>query len=312
MSLRQESRVPNQPFCHTYSIAARDAVTGQLGVAVQSHFFSVGSLVPWAEAGVGVVATQAMVDPSYGPRGLELMRAGSTALEALEQLVAQDSGREVRQVAMVDNQGRAASHTGSSTIAEAGHIVGDGFCVQANMMLRSSVWVAMADAYRLARGELVDRLLAALDAAEAEGGDIRGRQSAALVVVGRRSSGQPWSDKVFDLRVDDAPAPLAELRRLVGVSRAYDHLRQAQSALTRGDAGVMDKEFEQAALLIGDNPEARFWQAVALMQSERIEEGLAILGKIAAADRNWRELALRLPEFMLPRSGDLVERIRKL
>jgi uncharacterized Ntn-hydrolase superfamily protein len=312
MNLCEDWGIPNQRLCHTYSIAARDTATGQLGVAVQSHFFCVGGLVPWAEAGIGVVATQAMVDPSYGPRGLELMRTGSTALEALNQLLADDSGRDVRQVAMIDNEGRAAAHTGSSTIPEAGHIIGDGLSVQANMMLRSSVWAAMADAYRSAGGELVDRLLAALDAAEAEGGDIRGRQSAALVVVAKRSSGQPWADKLFDLRVDDAPEPLAELRRLVGVSRAYAHLRLAQAAHARGDASRMDAEFEQAAFLIGDNPEARFWQAVALMQAERIEEGLNVLGKIVATDVSWRELALRLPGSMLQRRDDLLERIRKL
>ncbi|MBV8774223.1 MAG: DUF1028 domain-containing protein [Deltaproteobacteria bacterium] len=312
MSYREQRRTAREPLCHTYSIVARDAVTGQLGVAVQSHYFCVGGLVPWGEAGVGVVATQAMVDPSYGPQGLELMHAGTTAPQALEQLTAKDTGRDVRQVAMVDKDGLAAAHTGSFTIPEAGHIVGDGFSVQANMMLRSSVWAAMAEAYRSARGELVDRLLAALDAAEAQGGDIRGRQSAALVVVARRSSGQPWSDKLFDLRVDDAPEPLTELRRLVGVSRAYDHLRRAQAALARGDVSAMNTEFQAAALLIGDNPEAQFWQAVGLMASGRIEEGLTLLGNIAAADVKWRELALRLPEFMLRRSADLLERIRKL
>jgi uncharacterized Ntn-hydrolase superfamily protein len=312
MSHREQSRIMNQALCHTYSIAARDPATGQLGVAVQSHYFCVGGLVPWAEAGVGVVATQAMVDPGYGPRGLQLMGAGSTALEALEKLAGEDPASNIRQVAMVDKHGHAAAHTGSFTIPEAGHMVGDGFSVQANMMLRNSVWAAMADAYRSADGELVDRLLTALDAAEAEGGDIRGRQSAALLVVAAKFSGQPWSDKVFDLRVDDAPEPLSELRRLVGVSRAYDHLRRAQAALARGDSNAMDNEFERAALLIGDNPEARFWQAVALMQLERIEEGLATLREIAGIDVNWRELALRLPEFMLPHREGLFERIRKL
>lgn len=313
MRFREEPSIPYLGLCHTYSIAARDLVTGQLGVAVQSHYFCVGGVVTWAEAGVGVVATQAMVDPAYGPRGLELMRTGSTAPEALKKLAAADPGRDVRQVAMVDNEGRAAAHTGSSTIPQAGQIVGDGFSVQANMMLRNTVWAAMADAYRSTRGELVDRLLAALDAAEAEGGDIRGRQSAALLIVAAKSTGRQWSDKVFDLRVDDAREPLAELRRLVGVSRAYQHLQRAQAALARGDSGAMATEFEQAALLSGDNPEMRFWHAVALMQSERIGEGLAVLGQIAASDAKWRELALRLPELMLPSNReDLIERIRKL
>jgi uncharacterized Ntn-hydrolase superfamily protein len=312
MSFPEQYRIPDQPLCHTYSIAARDFVTGQLGVAVQSHYFCVGALVPWAEAGVGVVATQAITDPSYGPRGLELMRAGRTAREALDALAAADPAANVRQVAMVDARGHAAAHTGSSTIPEAGHILGEEFSVQANMMLRNTVWAAMADAYRSTRGELVDRLLAALEAAEGEGGDIRGRQSAALLVVPGKSSGQPWSDKLFDLRVDDAPEPLAELRRLVGISRAYDHLHRAQAALAHGDLTNMDTEFEHAGLLMGDNPEARFWQAVALMQIERIEEGLAILRKIAATDMNWRELTLRLPDFMLRHREDLFERIHKL
>jgi uncharacterized Ntn-hydrolase superfamily protein len=254
-----------------------------------------------------------MVEPEYGPRGLELMRAGSTAREALEQLTASDAGREIRQVAMVDSEGRVAAHTGSLTIPEAGHIVGDGFAVQANMMLRKTVWPAMANAYRSTGGELVDRLLAALEAAEAEGGDIRGRQSAALLIVAPQASGRRWADKVFDLRVDDAAEPLAELRRLVALSRAYAHLRVAQAALARGDLAAMNTEYEQAVLLGGDNPEMRFWQAVALTQTDHIEEGLAILRKIAAVDPNWRELALRLPEFILTRNREILfERIRKV
>jgi uncharacterized Ntn-hydrolase superfamily protein len=313
MKLYEEPGLRCPALCHTYSIAARDPVTGQLGVAVQSHYFRVGGIVTWAEAGVGVVATQAMVEPAYGPRGLELMRAGSSAPEALAKLAAADPGRDIRQVAMVDHEGRAAAHTGSSTIAEAGHIVGDGFSVQANMMLRDTVWRAMADAYRSVPGELADRLLAALDAAEAEGGDIRGRQSAALLIVPAQSSGRSWADKVFDLRVDDAREPLAELRRLVSVNRAYEHLHLAQAALARGDSSTMRTEFEQAALLYPENPEMRFWQAVALMQSEQMEEGLAVLAQIVAADANWRELVLRLPEFMFPRNRqELFERIRKL
>src|ERR1700687_3862377 len=161
------------PLVHTYSIVARDPETGQLGVAVQSHYFAVGSVVTWAEAGVGVVATQSVADPAYGKLGLDLMRTGKSAPDTLAGLVASDSFQSIRQVAMVDSQGRVAAHTGSITIPEAGHIVGDGFSVQANMMLKNSVWPAMAEAYRGAKGEMVDRFLAALDAAEAEGGDIR-------------------------------------------------------------------------------------------------------------------------------------------
>ncbi len=189
---------------HTYSIVARDSDTGQLGVAVQSHYFSVGSVVTWAEAGVGAVATQSLSDPAYGKLGLDLMRAGKGASDTLAGLVASDSMQAVRQVAMVDAHGQVAAHTGQFAIAEAGHITGDAFSVQANMMLKNSVWPAMAEAYRGAKGELVDRFLVALDAAEAEGGDIRGRQSAAILIVEAKSTGRPWVDTIFDLRVDDA------------------------------------------------------------------------------------------------------------
>jgi uncharacterized Ntn-hydrolase superfamily protein len=313
MRFNEQIHVPSRQLCHTYSIVARDPASRQLGVAVQSHYFCVGGVVPWAEAGVGAVATQALADPAYGPRGLESMRAGSPAAAALEKIAVADHGREVRQVAMVDSTGRVAAHTGSLTIPEAGHIVGEEFSVQANMMLRNSVWPAMAEAYRSSRGELVDRLLAALDAAEAEGGDIRGRQSAALLIVAAESSGRPWADRVFDLRVDDAPEPLAELRRLVGVSRAYQHLRSAQDALARGDFGTMSTEFERAVFLGGDNPEIAFWQAVALILIGRMDEGLALLGRISAGEPNWRELALRLPESMLPHHREILfDRIRKL
>src|SRR5882672_2432348 len=169
------------PLVHTYSIVARDPDNGQLGVAVQSHYFSVGSVVTWAEAGVGAVASQALSEPAYGKLGLDLMRAGKSAADTLNGLLASDAMKEIRQVAMIDARGIATAHTGSITIPEAGHIVGDGFSVQANMMLKNSVWPAMADAYGNASGALIDKLLATLDAAEAEGGDIRGRQSAAIL-----------------------------------------------------------------------------------------------------------------------------------
>jgi len=174
-------------LAHTYSIVARDPETGEMGVAVESHYFAVGSAVTWAEAGVGIVATQALVEPAYGKLGLDLMRAGKSAPDTLTGLVASDAANAVRQVAMLDAEGRAAAHTGASTISEAGHIIGEGFSVQANMMLRPTVWPAMAETYQSAKGELVDRLLAVLDAAEGEGGDIRGRQSAAILVVSVRT-----------------------------------------------------------------------------------------------------------------------------
>jgi uncharacterized Ntn-hydrolase superfamily protein len=314
VSIRDETLTSSAllPPCHTYSIVARDPATGQIGVAVQSHYFCVGAVVPWAEAGVGAVATQAMADPSYGPRGLELMRAGRSASDALALLLAADQNRAVRQVAMVDRVGNVAAHTGASTIAEAGHITGDSFSVQANMMLHKTVWTAMAEAYRATAGDLANRLVAALDAAEAEGGDIRGRQSAALLVVEPKASGRLVDDRIVDLRVDDAREPLIELRRLLEVSRAYLHLRQAQAALAQGDFLAMNTEFDLAARMSGDNPEIRFWQAVALLRSNHIDEGLKVLTGIVSRDTNWRKLALRLPDFMLEQSNDLLARISKL
>jgi Uncharacterized conserved protein len=223
-------------FLHTYSIIARDEASGQLGVAVQSHWFAVGVLCPWVEAGVGAVATQSMVEVDYGPRGLAALRSGQTPQEALQTLLAQDEGRELRQVAMLDARGLTAVHTGSRCIGAAGHCSGPGFSVQANMMKNDTVWPAMAAAYQSARGSLAERLLAALKAAQAAGGDIRGKQSAALRVVDGVRSGQPWKHLLVDLRVDDSPDPLAELERLLRIHQAYELMNAGDDAITRGDA----------------------------------------------------------------------------
>ena len=298
-------------LAHTYSIVARDPDTGQLGVAVQSHYFAV-FLVAWAEAGVGAVATQASGDPAYGKLGLDLMRTGKSAPDSLAGLLAADPMKEVRQVAMVDANGQVAAHTGSTTIPEAGHIVGDGFSVQANMMLKNTVWPAMAEAYRTTGGELVDRLLTALDAAEAEGGDIRGRQSAAILIVEPKSSGRSWIDRIFDLRVDDAAEPLLEIRRLVAVRRAYIHMRLANEAARRGDLDATEREFTAAERLIGDNPEMRYWHAISLFSLGKIDDGLAILREVGRRDRNWIELTLRLPDFISRADASLKDRVRKL
>ena len=303
--------MPTDQLAHTYSIVARDADTGQLGVAVQSHYFAV-FLVAWAEAGVGAVATQASGDPAYGKLGLDLMRTGKSAPDSLAGLLAADPMKEVRQVAMVDANGQVAAHTGSTTIPEAGHIVGDGFSVQANMMLKNTVWPAMAEAYRTTGGELVDRLLTALDAAEAEGGDIRGRQSAAILIVEPKSSGRSWIDRIFDLRVDDAAEPLLEIRRLVAVRRAYIHMRLANEAARRGDLDATEREFTAAERLIGDNPEMRYWHAISLFSLGKIDDGLAILREVGRRDRNWIELTLRLPDFISRADASLKDRVRKL
>ena len=204
----------------TYSIVARDKQTGELGVAVQSHYFQVGPTVPWALAGVGAVATQSMVNVSFGPLGIDYMRAGYAAEQALKALLAGDSEPQSRQVSLVDAQGNVATHTGSKCIPAAGHRIGDGFSCQANLMEKDTVWDAMFEAYGQSKEPLAERLLAALDAAEAEGGDIRGKQSAAMLVVSGKPTGRSWEDRVIDLRVEDAPDPLLELRRLLRVKRA--------------------------------------------------------------------------------------------
>jgi uncharacterized Ntn-hydrolase superfamily protein len=279
---------------HTYSIVARDAASGQLGVAVQSHWFSVGSIVTWAEAGVGAIATQSFVEPAYGLRGLELMRSGLSAEQALQALVAVDPGRAVRQVAFVDNQGRISAHTWAGCIESAGHHTGDGYSVQANMMLNDQVVPAMRDAYEAAEGGLAERLLAALEAAEAAGGDIRGRQSAAILIVKGESSGRPWADRVLELRVEDHPQPLVELRRLLLVHNAYQHMNNGDVAIEEHDLERAAAEYSAAAELAPDNLEVIYWQAITLATNGRVEEAIPLLRRVFAADENWLELTRRL------------------
>jgi uncharacterized Ntn-hydrolase superfamily protein len=295
---------------HTFSIVARDPATGELGVAVQSHWFDVGPIVPWAEAGVGAVATQSLVDPSYGPLGLALMRAGRSAPEALKALLAADEGRDVRQVAMIDAQGRVAAHTGSKAIQAAGHIVGENFSAQANLMLNDRVWPAMARAFESAPGDLADRLLAALDAAQEVGGDIRGKQSAALIVVSGKPTGRPWADYVFNLRVDDSPEPLEELRRLVNLQRAYNHMNAGDLAMEKKDHEAALREYGAAERLVPDNAEMICWHAVALVNMGRVEESLPLFRRVFALDANWATLTPRLVQSeMLPGDAKLMERI---
>jgi uncharacterized Ntn-hydrolase superfamily protein len=292
----------------TYSLVARDPETGELGVAVQSHYFSVGSVVSWAEPGIGAVATQSMVDVSYGPRGLELMRAGRSAAGALGELVDRDSRESVRQVAMIDAAGRVAVHTGHGCIPEAGHRVGAQMSAQANMMRRDTVPGAMVDAYARTDGDLATKLLAALDAAEAEGGDIRGRQSAALLVVGGKRGDRPWAERRFDLRVEDHPQPLRELRRLVGLRRAYDLADEAERRITGGDLEGAAAGFERALAEAPDNLEIGFWLGLALAGSGRVDEGRAHLQRAIADDPGWEELLRRLPAVgMVP--AELVARL---
>lgn len=323
---------------HTFSIVARDPATGEMGVAVQSHWFAVGQIVPWAEAGVGAIATQSFVDPSYGKLGLDLLRAGKSAPDALRALLGGDASCEVRQVAMIDANGNVATFTGARDIIAAGGIAGNAtsnadvqcgsaggkvgigrdFAVQANLMANDRIWPAMAKAYAESKGDLAERMLAALDAAQAAGGDIRGKQSAALIVVNAKSTGRAWQDRVFDLRVDDQPKPLDELRRLVALQRAYNHMNAGDLAVEHKDAEGALREYsaaEQIAASTAGVPQSRFaemlyWHAVALANMNRLDEALPIFARAFALEPSWRELTPRLPHSgLLPDDTRLIERI---
>ncbi|MBI5863698.1 MAG: DUF1028 domain-containing protein [Planctomycetes bacterium] len=298
---------------HTYSIVARDPVTGDMGVAVQSHWFSVGSVVTWAESGVGAVATQSLVDPAYGPLGLDMLRLGKSADEALRGLLASDPRSAVRQVAIVDAKGVVAAHTGDKCIAAAGHVADAAgqFSVQANLMEKETVWPAMAAAYREAKGDLADRMLAALEAAEREGGDIRGRQSAAILIVKAKSTGRSWEDKLFDLRVEDHPNPVAELKRLVGIQRAYNHMNAGDLAVEKKDFAAANQEYTAAAKLAPDIVELPFWQAVTLASNGKVDESLPIFKSVFAREKSrWLPLIRRLAKAdLLPNDEAILSRI---
>jgi uncharacterized Ntn-hydrolase superfamily protein len=277
----------------TYSIVARDPETGRFGVAVQSHWFAVGRIVPWAEAGVGAVATQSFAEASYGPLALDLMRRGKSAREAMDALLLVDDEREARQVAIVDAAGDVATHTGEDCLSLAGHRAGDGYSVQANIMERDSVWPAMAQAFEGTGGDLPDRLFAALRAAQAEGGDLRGMQSAAILIVEAAPTGREWVDRVLDLRVEDHDAPLDELERLIRRWRAYGHAERAEDAELAGDADRALVQRLTALEIEPDNPEMAFWAAVSLADAGRIEEARAALRPVRPVGDRWAELLRR-------------------
>jgi uncharacterized Ntn-hydrolase superfamily protein len=314
---RPEARVPRpqSPLVHTYSIVARDGATGEMGVAVQSHWFAVGSIVTWAEAGVGAVATQSFVDPGYGMKGLDLMRNGMPAPDALKQLVAADKQPEGRQVAMIDAQGRVDAYTGKSAIAAAGHHVGNQYSVQANMMANEKIWPAMAAAFESTKGDLADRLLAALEAAERAGGDARGRQSAAILVVKAKSTGRPWvgADRVFDLRVDDNPQPVPELKRLIRLQRAYAHANHGDELMTEQKVDEALKEYEASSKIAPEIQELPFWHAVTLASVGREKEAEPIFRAVFAKEPRWMELLKRLPAAgLMPTDPALMQRILAL
>jgi uncharacterized Ntn-hydrolase superfamily protein len=283
----------------TYSIVARDPDRGDLGVAVQSHWFAAG-IVCWAEAGVGAVATQASALIEHGPLALDLMRSGKSASEALAERVAMDEERAHRQVAVLDADGGVAVHTGESCIPEAGHRIGDGFSCQANMMRRDTVWDAMTVAFEMTSGDLADRFMAALGAAEAEGGDIRGKQAARILIVRGERTEKPWEDVLVDLRVDDHPEPLPELARLLRLKRAYDHEERASELSEAGDVEAAAKESEAAFALVPGNPELSFWTATRMAtQHDMVEQARPILRSALDDDPGWRDLLRRLGQRRL-------------
>lgn len=295
---------------HTFSIVARDPLTGELGVAVQSHWFSVGAVVPWAESGVGAVATQSISEPAYGAMGLVLMRGGRTAPDALRALVTTDAQAEYRQVAMIDAAGNVAAHTGKLAIAEAGHHIGKDYSVQANLMKSSSVWPAMAVAFERASGDLADRMIAALEAGQSAGGDIRGRQSAAIIVVRGRPSGKPWTDRLFDLRVEDHVEPIAELKRLVKLQRAYNLMNRGDELSAEQKWTEAMEHYRKASKLAPEIEELRFWTAVTLFTAGREEEALPIFREVFAKNSEWIEVTRRLPASgLLPKDEKKIARI---
>lgn len=279
----------------TYSIVARDPSTGDLGVAVQSRWFSVGSVVSWAEAGVGAVATQSLAETSYGPEGLALMREGASAPEALRTLVNRDDRAEVRQVAMVDAGGEVAAHSGPGCVRAFGHRVGTGFSCQGNMMERDTVWDAMGRAFEEGTGDLPERLMTALRAAEGEGGDMRGRQSAAILVVGGERGDRPWERKV-DLRVEDHPDPVAELDRLVTIKRAYAHMERGEELADGGDMETAAAEYELALELVPEDDQAAFWTALIHSGAGDADRAGELLAAAREAQPRWGPFLRRVAE----------------
>ena len=304
-----DSVKPLRPV-HTYSIVARDAETGELGAAVQSHWFSVGSNVIWAEPGIGAVATQSFIEPSYGPLGLQLMRTGKSAEQALTALLAADAHEDVRQVGMVDADGTVANHTGNNAIVEFCNLTGDSFAVQANLMWKPTVCSAMFEAYENAEGDIAERMLVALEAAEGEGGDIRGKQSVALLVVSGDISEPAWGGRIFDLRIEDHALPLPEMRRLLTMARAYRLMNEGDAHMTNGEVEKAVVAYSGAEALVPDSHEMVFWHAATLAADGRVDESLPLFKKAFDMWPLWRELVQRLPASgLLPEDPELMEKI---
>ena len=303
---------PPSPLAHTYSIVARDPATGEMGVAVQSHYFSVGPIVPWAEAGVGAVATQSLVLVDYGPNGLALMKQGMTARGALDSLVKADAHNEGRQVAMVDAKGNVAAYTGKTCIPSAGDKGGVQYSCQANLMANDRVWPEMSAAFEKATGDLAERMMQALEAGQKAGGDIRGMQSAAILIVKAQSTGKPWADRVMDLRVEDSPQPLRELRRLIKLRRAYNLEDAGDNFISEKKPEEALKAYEAASKLAPEVVELNFWAAVSMYTNGREGEGLKLFREVFAAESQWVDLIPRLAQVgLFPNDPKKIEEVQR-
>jgi uncharacterized Ntn-hydrolase superfamily protein len=290
----------------TYSIVALDPETGELGAAVQSHWFSVGSLCTWARPGIGAVATQSVVEPAHGPHALDRLAAGDGAQAALTSVLASDELANVRQVGVVDARGRVAVHTGADCIPEAGHATGEHWTCQANMMVRATVPDAMSAAFQAAGGDLAERLMTALEGAEAEGGDVRGRQSAAILVA--PAQGERWQARL-DLRVEDHADPVGELRRLLLLQRAYELAGDADEAMADGRAGEAAAMYVRASELAPQSHELLFWAGLAIAQEGDVAAGADAVRRAAEVHPGWLTLLDRLTPDFAPAGQAVRERL---
>jgi uncharacterized Ntn-hydrolase superfamily protein len=293
-------------LAHTFSIVARDEKTGEIAVGVQSHWFSVGTSVSWAEAGVGAVATQSFTNKSFGIRGLALLKEGKTAQQALDILLSDDPGKEVRQVGIVDAKGNVANFTGKNCVDFGGDLKGKSYAVQSNMMLTDEVPAAMAKSFETnAQLPLAERVLEALKAAQKVGGDIRGKQSAAILVVKGEATGKPWDENhLVDLRVDDHIDPLAEMERLLKTHRAYEHMNNGDLAIENNNMTLAMQEYGAAMKMFPKNLEMQYWTAITLANGGNVQKAALMLQAIYAKEPNWRKMTKRLPKAGLLTVGE--------
>ncbi|MEJ2543767.1 MAG: DUF1028 domain-containing protein [Calditrichaceae bacterium] len=294
ISISLGQTINNEPLTHTFSIVAIDNEAGEMGVAVQSHWFSVGSIVAWAEPGIGAIATQSLVNVSFGPRGLELLKSGMKPQKALQKLLNSDEGKAFRQVSIINTNGEVATHTGEKCIADASHIIGENYSVQANMMLNDKVVPAMSEAFKNSTGPLAERMIATLKAAQAAGGDIRGQQAASILIVKTESTGKIWEDRLIDLRVEDHPDAVNEIARLLKVFRAYEHMNNGDLAIEKNDEEMALQEYNAAQKMFPDNLEMQYWTAVSLANIGQMDKALKIFKDVFDSDRNWHTLTSRI------------------